>query len=175
MSGFRFVPPPGWPQPAPGWAPPAGWQPPPSWPPAPPNWQFWVADAPTGDGRQDTAEGPVDVPAAEPDIDDTSREGDRQEVSTASAQQELRRIQLQIDEARQELVELNDAILLQQVGIYEYHHPLENAEQYKEALAEVRQAIKDFVKRNAAILVAERFAYNNSLAQGRKMTGDLSN
>lgn len=174
MSGFRFVPPPGWPQPAPGWVPPAGWQPPPSWPPAPPDWQFWVAATPTGDGRQDTTVGPVDVPVAVPDIDDTSREADRQEESTASAQHELRRIQLQIDEARQELVELNDAILLQQVGIYEYHHPLENAEQYKEALAEVRQAVKDFVKSNAAILAAERFAYNNSLAQGRKMTADLS-
>ncbi|WP_027946096.1 hypothetical protein [Amycolatopsis taiwanensis] len=134
MSGFRFVPPPGWPQPTPGWAPPAGWQPPPSWPPAPAGWQFWVADAPTDDGRQDTAEGPVDVLTAESDLDNASREADRQEESTASAQQELRRIQLQIDEARQELVELNDAILLQQVGIYEYHHPLENAEQYKEAL-----------------------------------------
>ncbi|GLY71331.1 DUF4041 domain-containing protein [Amycolatopsis taiwanensis] len=174
MSGFRFVPPPGWPQPTPGWVPPAGWQPPPSWPPAPPDWQFWVAEAPTEDGRQDTAEGSVDLPAVEPDLDDTSREVDRQEESTASAQQELRRIQLQIDEARQELVELNDAILLQQVGIYEYHHPLENAEHYKEALAEVRQAIKDFVKSNAAILAAERFVYNNSLAQGRKMTADLS-
>jgi hypothetical protein len=174
VSGFRFVPPPGWPQPAPGWVPPAGWQPPPSWPSAPPDWQFWVADVPADDGPRDAAERPVEVPAAEPGIERTPREVDRQEESAVSAQEELRRIQRQIDEARQEFVELNDAILLQQVGIYEYHHPLENAAQYKEALAEVRQSVKDFVKSNTAILVAERFVYNNSLAQGRKMTADLS-
>jgi uncharacterized protein DUF4041/Meiotically Up-regulated Gene 113 (MUG113) protein len=80
----------------------------------------------------------------------------------------------QIDQARQELVELDDAIVLQQVGIYEYHHPLENAEQYKEALAAIRLEVKEFVKNGSAILASDRFAYNNSLAQGRKMTADFS-
>lgn len=45
--------------------------------------------------------------------------------------------------ARRELVELNDAVLLQQVGIYEYHHTLENADAYKERLADIRERIKD--------------------------------
>lgn len=34
-------PPPGWPEPSPGWVPPVGWMPPPDWPPPPPGWQFW--------------------------------------------------------------------------------------------------------------------------------------
>ncbi len=34
-------PPPGWPEPVPGWVPPAGWTPPPDWPAPPPGWQFW--------------------------------------------------------------------------------------------------------------------------------------
>ncbi|MGH3374982.1 MAG: DUF4041 domain-containing protein [Actinoallomurus sp.] len=79
-----------------------------------------------------------------------------------------------IEVARRELVELNDAVLLQQVGIYEYHHPLENAEAYKGRLAEIRDRIKESVRNKTAILAADRFAYNNSLAQGRKMTGDFS-
>lgn len=76
--------------------------------------------------------------------------------------------------ARQELVELNDAALLQQVGIYEYHHPLENADAYKIRLADLRTRIKDSVRGKDAILASDRFAYNNSLAQGRRMTSDLS-
>ena len=41
---YRFNPPPGWPQPRPGWIPPAGpWGADPSWPAAPPGWQFWLA------------------------------------------------------------------------------------------------------------------------------------
>jgi predicted nucleic acid-binding Zn-ribbon protein len=79
-----------------------------------------------------------------------------------------------IETARQELVELNDAALLQQVGIYEYHHPLENADAYKERLTDLRTRIKDSVKAKDAILASDRFAYNNSLAQGRRMTADLS-
>jgi hypothetical protein len=37
----RFVPPPNWPSPPPGWCPPAGWRPEPRWGPAPRGWQFW--------------------------------------------------------------------------------------------------------------------------------------
>lgn len=96
-------------------------------------------------------------------------------VGASSPQRgELDDVREQIERARRELVELNDAILLQQVGVYEYHHPLENAEQYKHTLAALRQEVKEFVKQGTAILAADRFAYNNSLAQGRKMTADFS-
>ncbi|WP_370947020.1 DUF4041 domain-containing protein [Amycolatopsis sp. cg5] len=161
---FRFVTPPGWPEPEPGWVPPTGWRPPASWPPAPPGWEFWVADTPVEEeavGSDLQQEAPPDPVI---DIVDTP----------APRQAELENVREQIEQARRELVELNDAILLQQVGIYEYHHPLENAEQYKETLAALRQEVKDFVKQGNAILAADRFAYNNSLAQGRKMTGDFS-
>lgn len=163
-AGFRFVTPPGWPVPEPGWVPPAGWRPPASWPPAPPGWEFWVADVPAGAGAA-TGELPQEDPP-EPVVDIVG--------ASSPGQGKLEDVREQIEQARRELVELNDAILLQQVGIYEYHHPLENAEQYKETLAALRQEVKDFVKQGIAILAADRFAYNNSLAQGRKMTADFS-
>lgn len=144
MSGFRFVPPPGWPPPEPGWVPPPGWQPPPTWPPAPPGWEFWV---PATTGSSAEVEAQV---------------------------RELEAVLERVARAKRELVELDDALLLQQVGVYEYHHPLENADQYKAALAEVRDAVKACVKDGTAILASDRFAYNNSLAQGRKMTSDFA-
>jgi hypothetical protein len=178
VNGLRFVTPPGWPPPEPGWVPPAGWQPHPSWPPAPPDWQFWVADAPSERGQHDSVDPPAEglsatAPPA-PGRDDAPRDADQRPEHSASAQRDLQAVREQIEQARLELVELDDAVLLQQVGIYEYHHPLETAEQYKEALVEIRQGVKDFVKNGTAILAAERFAYNNSLAQGRKMTADFS-
>ncbi|GLY35095.1 hypothetical protein Amsp01_011190 [Amycolatopsis sp. NBRC 101858] len=159
MNGLRFAPPPGWPLPEPGWVPPQGWQPPPAWPPAPFGWQFWVLDEPAAAVTEERA-----APAGLSE----------DEALRASAQQELQELRQRIARARSELVELDDAVLLQQVGIYEYHHPLESALQYKEALASIRQDVRDFVKDGNAILAAERFAYNNSLAQGRKMTADFS-
>jgi hypothetical protein len=75
---------------------------------------------------------------------------------------------------REQLVELNDALLLQQVGIYEYHHPLENAEAYRDQLADLRERIKTRVRAKEAVLASDMFSYNNSLAKGRRMTSDLA-
>lgn len=97
-----------------------------------------------------------------------------QGVAASQEKSEAGSIAHEIELARRELIELNDAVMLQRVGIYEYHHPLENADSYKERLAEIRSRIKDSVREKTAILASDRFAYNNSLAQGRKMTSDLS-
>src|SRR5699024_9083869 len=91
-----------------------------------------------------------------------------------SSEIELQDLEEQIAQRRRELVELDDAVLLQQVGIYEYHHPLENAEEYKDRLKDLKETIRDSVRERAAINSSDRFAYNNSLAQGRKMTRDFS-
>jgi hypothetical protein len=164
MTGFRFTPPPDWPQPEPGWEPPPGWQPPPSWPPAPEGWQFWVPEVTSTAAKH-----------AAPEVHDDAPAPQRIPAERVSAdQRDLDAILEQINQAKRELVELNDALLLQQVGIYEYHHPLENADQYKDELTAIRQDVKDFVKNGTAILASDRFAYNNSLAQGRKMTSDFS-
>ncbi|WP_328612526.1 DUF4041 domain-containing protein [Amycolatopsis sp. NBC_00355] len=137
-----------------------------------------MADASVDQEDQPAADSPVEAPPVaatpRPDVVEPPRDLDLQEEPSASVRQELEAVREQLDQARSQLVELNDAILLQQVGIYEYHHPLENAEQLKEALAAIRQEVKEFVKNGVAILAADRFAYNNSLAQGRKMTADFS-
>jgi hypothetical protein len=72
------------------------------------------------------------------------------------------------------LVQLNDALLLQQVGIYEYHHPLENGDGYRERLADLNEQIRTCIREGKAILASDRFAFNNSLAQGHKMVSDFS-
>lgn len=73
-----------------------------------------------------------------------------------------------------ELVELDDERILQEVGIYRYHHPLENSEEFRDRLRELQGRIKESVKRGDAIVVSEMFTFNNSLAKGRRMTSDLS-
>ncbi|OZC67140.1 DUF4041 domain-containing protein [Rhodococcus sp. 06-418-5] len=72
------------------------------------------------------------------------------------------------------VVETDDRIVLQEVGIYTYQHPLENAEQFRERLATVRDEIKAAVVGGGAIVASDMFSFNNSLVKGRKMTSDLS-
>ncbi|MHB1343007.1 MAG: DUF4041 domain-containing protein, partial [Thermoleophilia bacterium] len=69
---------------------------------------------------------------------------------------------------------LDDERVLQDVGIYRYHHPLENAAAYKERLAELGARIADLVKAEGAIEMSNMFTFDNSLAKGRKMTSDLA-
>jgi len=73
-----------------------------------------------------------------------------------------------------DIVETDDRLVLQEVGIYTYHHPLENAAQYRDQLTDVQTAIKEAVTRGEAIDASNMFSFNNSLAKGRKMTADLS-
>ena len=71
-------------------------------------------------------------------------------------------------------MELDDERVLQEVGIYNYHHPLENAAEYRTRLDDLQVRIAATVKAGEAILASDMFTYNNSLAKGRKMTSDFS-
>jgi hypothetical protein len=72
-----------------------------------------------------------------------------------------------------DVVILDDEKILQDVGIYRYHHPLESAAAYKEQLKDLSTRIADLVKAKGAIEMSNMFTFDNSLAKGRKMTNDL--
>ena len=186
MSDRVFNPPLNWPRPPDGWTPPSGWKPDPSWPPPPDGWELWTtpdadtAAAPTDlQDATDSPPGPAPL-APPPAAPSTSHTGNDQRDPEVLAE-EVRRLQAEVESLREhaaqggdDLVDLDDERILQEVGIYNYHHPLENAEQYRSRLAAINQRIKDMVKAGNAILAADMFTYNNSLAKGRKMTADLS-
>lgn len=75
---------------------------------------------------------------------------------------------------KEEIAILNDEQVLQSVGIYRYHHPLENAVDYKERLNQISATKSNMVKSGNAIEASEHFMYDNSLAKGKKMCKDLS-
>jgi len=186
MSDRVFNPPLNWPKPPDGWTPPSGWKPDPSWPPPPDGWKLWTtpdadtAAAPTDlQDATDSPPGPAPL-APPPAAPRTSHTGNDQRDPEVLAE-EVRRLQAEVESLREhaaqggdDLVDLDDERILQEVGIYNYHHPLEDAEQYRSRLAAINQRIKDMVKAGNAILAADMFTYNNSLAKGRKMTADLS-
>jgi hypothetical protein len=192
MSGYRFNSPPGWPEPPPGWVPPDGWTPDPSWPPAPPDWTYWVAvDLPPAPVTAPTLAPTTPPPLAPPSevvsgpspggpapaLAETEAATDQDQIEALRRQ--LAALEAELAEARTrtagaDLVDLDDERVLQEVGIYRYHHPLENAAAYKDRLGDLQERIKDAVRAGEAILASDMFTFNNSLAKGRKMTADLS-
>ena len=199
-----FNPPPGWPTPPPGWKPPAGWTPEPSWPDPPEGWVLWLdvnesaqtvpppPPPPAGTQEDPQLEPPsaeeheAELPppvATEPDPVLTATEPAPTFATAVPAQAsvEERIAQLEEENARlrsaggaDDAIELNDEAVLQSVGIYRYHHPLETAAAFKERLNELDGRIKALVKDGRAIEASNMFTFDNSLAKGRKMTSDLS-
>jgi uncharacterized protein YkvS len=70
-------------------------------------------------------------------------------------------------------IALDDEQVLQEVGIYRYHHPLEDAVAYKARLADLGRRIAELVKAGGAIEASNMFTFDGSLAKGRRMTNDL--
>ncbi|MGN6129623.1 MAG: DUF4041 domain-containing protein [Nocardioidaceae bacterium] len=198
---MRFNPPPGWPQPPEGWVPPPGWNPDPTWPPMPDGWQLWLPNendiiSPAADSAvtAQPASSLVDVPGqgigaptepAEPTHPPATVAPSRASQSPAAGSSTsdtsalLRRISeleaaLAAQSGGSEIIELSDQRVLQDVGIYRYHHPLEDAAAYKERLADINTRIDQAVKTNQAVLAADLFTFDGSLARGRKMVADLS-
>ena len=100
-------------------------------------------------GESSTSEAPDNhAPGLNEEIEAKRGELAELEDLIAERRHQLDRVQTELDQAnesdlRGRFVELNDAVVLQEVGIYEYHHPLENAEQYRDALGDLQERLKD--------------------------------
>lgn len=82
----------------------------------------------------------------------------------------------ELAELRSQVVATRDEVILQEAGVYHYRHPLENAEQYKTALGDIRYRIKSLVSGGRAFDAATDWTVNGSSREGKKMvtqTGKL--
>ena len=172
-----FNPPPGWPRPPRDWRPPAGWTPDPSWPDPPTGWQLWLregadsmakAEDETDALRRDSLlERPVGKSA--PERADVVARLALLEAENATFRRHLENSGDDIDE----VITLDHERILLSVGIYHYHHPLENAAAYKLRLDGLASRVVELVKAGKAIETSNMFTFDNSLTKGRRMTSDL--
>lgn len=171
-----FNPPPGWPRPPEGWTPPKGWSPDPSWPEPPPGWEFWspTVDPLPEQAAPSQAAGPPRSHHAPVETEAGPVSGGSRRIAVLEAEIAALRAQLDARASEADLVVLDDERVLQDVGIYRYHHPLENAAAYQERLSDLSRRIAELVKGGLAIEKSNMFTFDSSLAKGRKMTGSLA-
>lgn len=150
-------------------------------------------DAPAADGQPSVAPGPdLAAPSfsdstgppqawAEPAVDASDPGNDPGWVARKLAAREHRnlldeteQLRTQLAMLRHQLVETEDAVLLQEAGVYSYRHPLDNAIAYKTALTDVQSRMKAAVRGGQAIQSASGWTVNGSLTEGRKMVTDFS-
>lgn len=115
----------------------------------------------------------ADTPALEGELRQlrSAVEHKKSEYMTLGASQ--RQLQAEVDSWCSQLVETRDLALLQEVGVYEYAHPLDDALAYKDALADLKQRIKDFAKGNAVSCHVD-WAVNGSVKEGQKLGKDMA-
>jgi hypothetical protein len=80
----------------------------------------------------------------------------------------------ELDNLRRQVVETQEAIILQEVGIYRYRHPLQDAVAYKVRLSGLQAQIKDAVRAGGAVQGATNWTVNGSATQGTKMVREFS-
>jgi Domain of unknown function (DUF4041)/T5orf172 domain len=171
-KGLLFNPPPGWPKPPPGWAPPKGWTPDPTWSAPPPGWQLWISD----DSHTDASTAPAEATSSPTStVPPASFPGAEARIALLEAENAALRARLEaVGTDVGDAIELDDERILQNVGIYRYHHPLENTVAYRERLDAISVRIVEAIKAGSAIEKSNMFTFDGSLAKGRSMTNDLA-
>ena len=168
-KGLVFNPPPGWPRPPDNWRPPAGWVPDPNWPEPPQGWQLWIPRSAANATPADSDDSAKYQAAPTQGVGDGSAGQQSDNVSRLTLlEAENAALRRQLDsrgEDADELVVLDDERVLQSVGIYRYHHPLENAAAYKSRLSDLGAQIAELVKAGNAIEKSNMFTFDNSLAK----------
>ena len=102
-------------------------------------------------------------------------------IEIAQVQAELNQLREALTSARHELasvqaelVLVRDEQILQEIGIYEYEHPLDHSFQYKDALDRIKAQYKAMAKSNQAVSAITGWQVNGSEAEGRRMVNDTS-
>jgi hypothetical protein len=103
----------------------------------------------------------------------TSRERFATEIAGLSARRDM--LEARVRELDARVVHLEETEILQEVGVYDYQHPLADVEAYRARLTTLRDHIKEMAKADGgAILAASGWTVNGSAAQGRKMVSQTS-
>jgi Domain of unknown function (DUF4041)/T5orf172 domain len=87
---------------------------------------------------------------------------------------ELGRLEARLQELGAQVVVTEDAAILQEVGVYQYRHPLTDAAAYREELARLQDSIKSAARSDNAISAAQFWTVNGSAVEGRRMVRDFS-
>lgn len=162
---LRYNPPPGWKVPlGPDGSPHEDFVPESTWPEAPEDWQFWVLEA-SEESPNDSEPVGVD-PDPEPEESASLAEPLTFDATGTAESGE--------SPAVDEALLLDDQLLLQQSGIYDYHHPLEDSPAYEKALDDLRDEIKRLLSSGEAILSSTAFSFEGSFSAGQRMIKDLS-
>lgn len=106
-------------------------------------------------------------------INELQKETDRLTKEIDRKQSAVISLEKTAADLQQKIITFNDAILVQEFGLYSPRYDFINAEQYKNKLTQIRNAQKACIKNDSALTADINWTVNGSAAQGKKMIRDL--
>jgi Domain of unknown function (DUF4041)/Meiotically up-regulated gene 113 len=89
-------------------------------------------------------------------------------------QNQCDQLQSQLVSAESRLVETDEIHMLQEMGLYQFKHRLEDAVAYKSALSQLRDNIKSLARNDSAVTSNVSWSIGNDAKAGAKMAKDVS-
>lgn len=97
------------------------------------------------------------------------------EAQLSERRREVKRAEEQLQALKDEVVTTSDEAVLQEVGVYEYRHPLTDSVAYQAELASLKDSIKTMNRKDGgAVSGTTNWTVNGSAAEGRRMVRDFS-
>lgn len=106
-------------------------------------------------------------------LDSVKQEISFNEIKVTGLEADLLRLNSEIEEAKKKLVETNEAVLMQEFGLYEPKYDFANSDLYKDKLKDLRDRQKVLIKNKLAATGNMSWTVNNNAAKGRKMVSDM--
>ncbi len=112
--------------------------------------------------------------APEPDLAPVQSELERLTQRRDALVQEVAALDRQVREAREAIVETDELRLLQQVGYYQFRHPLDDVLSSKQRLDGLRAQIKEAISKRTAVRGKSGWMVNGSLKEGAALVRQFS-
>lgn len=88
---------------------------------------------------------------------------------------EIERLRQERDRLRAEVVETEETVILQEVGVYQARHPLDDSTAYKAEIARLQDSLTAMARKDGgAVEAAKDWTVNGSAAKGRAMVNEYS-
>ena len=115
-----------------------------------------------------------DLVALEAAKADITAQVERARYDVDVAQRQVEATAQQRDAIGTELLDLRNAVEVQEQGLYDFEHPAEDSVALGTELVALRASIKAAVTNGNATAAASNFTFNNSAAEGKRFVRDMS-
>lgn len=123
--------------------------------------------------NRDLLEKAQSVPEEIPELDSIKREIKKNKAYLTGLKATISDTEDKVRIAKKALIDVSDAVQLQDFGLYTPHYNLMRADEYKAKMMEIRALQKDMVRNGSAVTGSQTWTVNGNASKGKKMVADM--